>query len=41
MMKLLLYLEETFSIQAAYEELMPETFTAIDTLSSWVENKIG
>ena len=39
MMKLLLFLEENFSIQATDEDLMPETFETIEALSLWVETK--
>ena len=41
MMKLLLFLEESFSIQAADEDLMPETFGTVESLSLWVETKMN
>jgi len=41
MMKLLLFLEESFSILAADEDLMPETFGTVESLSLWVETKMN
>jgi len=39
MMKLLSFLEETFSVSLEAKELMPENFETVETLSSLIENK--
>jgi acyl carrier protein len=39
MMKLLLFLEEKFSINTASEDLMPETFGTVEAISLWVESR--
>ena len=41
MMKLLLFLEENFSIDASDDDLMPETFGTVEAVSHWVESKMG
>jgi len=38
-MKLLSFLEETFSVNLEAEEMMPENFETVETLSSLIENK--
>ena len=38
-MKLLSFLEETFSVSLEAKELMPENFETVETLSSLIENK--
>ena len=38
-MKLLSFLEETFSVSLEAEDLMPENFETVETLSRFVENK--
>lgn len=41
MMKLIVFLEEKFSIQLTDEELIPENFESVKTLSSMAANKMN
>jgi acyl carrier protein len=40
-MELVLFLEETFSMEVADEEIIPENLDSIQSMSSYVERKLS